>query len=233
MQSEQVRERRSGRVVAVLVGIAAVLAAGCARSDEAWVGELDSADPFARAVAALALSEQAPQRAGVAVGVLLETVDRSDLGLEDEAARALARVAPGAAEELVTALLRDEFMTRERRAAVLGALVAAGRPGAETIVAALRGSAAALGGDVLGELGVVLVRMGPPAVGPLAELLEEGPEPRLVGFAAFVLGQLGASAREALPALRAARTHSDPAVRDAVEQALTRIEAAGPGGRSG
>lgn len=202
----------------------ALAASACARSDEQWLADLDSADPFARAVAAMALCDQAPEHAALAVPVLLETVDRSDVGLEREAAQALTRIAPRAAEALVASLIGDEFMTTDRRAAALGALSAAGANGAEAIVAALRGAGRAQSGD----LAVLLVRIGAPSVPALTELLADDEQSELRGFAATVLGQLGTAAQEAIPALQAAREHPDAAVRRAVLDALQRIEESAP-----
>jgi hypothetical protein len=199
----------------------ALLAGACARSDEQWLADLDSADPFERALAAMALCERSPEHAARAVPVLLETVDRSDVGLEREAAQALVRAAPRAAEALVASLFSDEFMTADRRSAALAALASSGAVGAEAIVAALRGSSRAR----TGEVAVLLVRIGAPSAPALAALLAEGGPSELQGYAAYVLGQMGPAARAALPALEAARSHPDPAVRNAVLEALQRVQA--------
>src|SRR5262245_9787706 len=118
------RRCASSSVVAALV--LALIGGGCARSEEQWLADLGAADPFVRAVAAMALCEANPQHAARAVPVLLETVDRSDVGLESQAARELARIAPHAAEQLVGSLLGDEFMTSDRRSAALAALRTSG-----------------------------------------------------------------------------------------------------------
>jgi len=218
----QHRNRRGWACGVVLV---ALLGAACARSAEAWLADLDHPDPFVRALAALALSEQGGEHAAAALPVLLETVDRTELGLEPQASAALAHIAPRVAEGLIESLLTDEFMTSERRVAVLRALEQSGESGAYAIVAALRGSARKQAGD----LGVLLVRIGPAAVPALIELVSDGSQPRLQGYAAFVLGQLGAGARTAGAALQALSDHPDPAVRAVIVEALQRIESAGAG----
>ena len=215
------RERVSLHAVALVV---ALVAWSCARSDEQWLADLESADPFVRAVAAMALCEQAPEHAARAVPVLLETVDRSDVGLERQAARQLARIAPHAAEQLVASLVGDEFMTSDRRSAALAALTASGANGASAIVAALRGSER----EHAADFAVVLVRIGPASVPALVELLAEPEHPELQRYAAFVLGQFGPAAQAALPALNAQREHADPAVRAAVLEALARIATKAP-----
>jgi hypothetical protein len=217
-QREGLRQRVSWSTAVLLL---ALVAGGCARSNEQWLADLESADPFVRAVAAMALCEQAPEHAARAVPVLLETVDRSDVGLERQAARQLARIAPHAAEQLVASLLGDEFMTSDRRSAALAALTASGANGASAIVAALRGSAR----EHAADFAVVLVRIGPASVPALVELLAEPERPELQRYAAFVLGQFGPAAHAAIPALQAQREHADPAVRSAVLEALARIAA--------
>jgi HEAT repeat protein len=202
----------------------ALVAGGCARSEEQWLADLDSADPFVRAVAAMALCDVAPEHAARAVPVLLETVDRSDVGLERQAARQLARIAPRAAEPLIASLLGDEFMTSDRRSAALAALTASGANGARAIVAALRGS----GREHAADFAVVLVRIGAASVPALVELLAEADKPELQRYAAFVLGQFGPAAHAAIPALQAQREHADLAVRSAVLEALARITADQP-----
>jgi HEAT repeat protein len=107
------------------IALLLVLAA-CAKRDEAWLAELSDPDPFVRALAAIALCEQSPERASSAVPVLLDTIDRSELRLRPKAAAALARVGGHVVDALVRSLVRDELMTAERREAVLAALVAAG-----------------------------------------------------------------------------------------------------------
>ena len=107
------------RVLLVVLG---ALVAGCAKSDERWLAELADPDPFVRAMAALALCEQAPERASAAVPVLLETVDRAELGMQSQARAALVHIGPRAGEILRASLAADEFMTVDRRQAIEAAL---------------------------------------------------------------------------------------------------------------
>ncbi len=202
--------------------ILALAGSSCARSDEQWIDDLAHPDPFVRALSAIALAEQAPARASLALPVLLETVDRAELGLQRVSALELERIAPGVVDELLEHLARDEFMTTDRRAAVIEALIAAGPVAVPALVAALRGPARAQAG----ELGLVLVRIGQPSVGALIELLSERSDPELRAHAAWLLGRLGPRADQALPALRSARLDPDASVGRAAEQALSAIESA-------
>ncbi len=143
----------SVRVAAVLLALAG---SSCARGDERWVLDLADRDPFVRALAAIALCEQAPARSSLALPVLLETIDRAELGLEPVAAAQLERIGPRVVDELLSHLVREEFMTSDRRRAVIAALIAAGPAAVPSVVAAVRGPARPLAG----ELGVVLVQIG-------------------------------------------------------------------------
>ena len=191
-----------------------LVATGCARSEEAWIADLEDPDPFVRALGAIALSEEAPERGAVAVDVLLETIDRVDLGLQVQASRQLGRVAPYAAEELILAHFGYEFMTGDRRLAILAALTRSGPRGAESIVAAVRGS----GEHVADELQIVLKSLGPLSAAPLVDLLATDPEPWRRRFAAETLAMVGGEL--ALQGLRAAADDPDPGVRAAVDHAL-------------
>jgi hypothetical protein len=104
-----------------------VLTAACARSDERWIEALDDPDPFERALAAFALCEQAPERAPLTLGVLLETVDRSELELGAHAARHLELLARSIPDSLRARLAANPLMTEARRRAIEDALRGAGR----------------------------------------------------------------------------------------------------------
>lgn len=209
--------RSPAALAALLLGL---VGSSCARSDAAWIADLDDPDPFVRGLSAIGLAVQSPERARPAVPVLLETIDRSELGLGPAAAAALEGIGPHAVEALLENLVRDELMTTERRQAVLGALIAAGPRAVPPVVAALRGS----GRAVSGELGVVLVRIGPPSVDPLVELLLEASDPPTRDFAGWLLVQLAPGAGGALPRLRAALPDVDPAGRVVLERTIAGIE---------
>lgn len=211
--------RRSATFAFVLA-----LAPACAKSEADWRAELSDRDPFVRALAAIALVEVAPERASVALPVLLETVDRPSLGLRGAVDRELARLAPRVREPLVVALLRDDLLTLDRREAIGAALVSAGAPAAETIVAAMRGGARA-GREELAEL---LVRLGAAAVAPLAEIAVEPVDAELAALVARTLGRIGAPSRSALPALRAMEKRPEEVARSAARAAVAAIE----GGRA-
>lgn len=202
--------------------LALALAPACAKSEADWRAELAHRDPFVRALAAIALVEVAPERAAAALPVLLETVDRPSLGLRAAVDRELARLAPRVREALVVALVRDDFLTLDRRAAIESALLSAGAPAAETIVAALRGGAR-VGRDDLAEL---LVRLGPAAVAPLEEIAFEPIDAELAVLVARTLGGIGRPALRATAALRAMAQRPEEAVSSAARAALAAIDAA-------
>ncbi|HVS12099.1 MAG TPA: HEAT repeat domain-containing protein [Planctomycetota bacterium] len=197
--------------------------AGCARSAERWAADLEDGDPFVRALAAIALSDIAPERGPTLVAVLLETVDRVDLELAPQARAALVRIAPYSLEDLVRELLLNEFMTLDRRAALVEALASTGAQGVEVLLAAVRGTGVGRAGD----LAQVLAALGAHSVAPLADFLASERDPELQAFAARTLGAIGPRASAAVPRLRAASAHSDPLVRAAAEEALLRIAGAG------
>lgn len=207
---------------AAALACALALGTACAKSEADWRAELAHHDPFVRALAAIALVEVAPERAAVALPVLLETVDRPSLGLRGAVDRQLARIAPRVREPLVVALLRGELLTLDRREAIGAALVAAGEPAAETIVAAMRGGARE-GREEIAEL---LVRMGPAAVAPLAEISAEPIDAELAALVARTLGRIGAPARSAVPALRAMSLRPEEVASSAARAALVAIETA-------
>jgi len=132
---------------------------GCGRSERAWREDLRAADPFVRALGAFGLAADAPGRADAAVPVLLETVDRVELGLAPEARRVLEGLAPVVHQALLDELFADEFMTNDRRQAVVSALGAAGAAAVDPVLAALRGR----GRSAAGDLGDVLLTIGAPA----------------------------------------------------------------------
>lgn len=201
------------------------LLCACAKSDERWIAELDSPDPYVRGMAAIGLALQSPREAGPALPVLFETVDRSDVGLEQEAAHVLSLVGPHQVEGLLAELVRDELMSEHRRGAILNALVGAGQAAVAPIVVCLQGP----GRELAGHLGDVLLQIGEPSVPALAGMLEGSGDPALQNFAAFLLGKLGPRARAAAPALERALGSADPGVREMADRAL---DAVGRGGSS-
>jgi HEAT repeat protein len=214
-----------GNVRTTAVGILVVLSVSgaCAKSDARFTEELSDRDPFVRAMAAIALVEQAPERSQRALPILLETVDRSELRLQPQASAALAKAGARLVPELLASLARDEFMTLERRAAVQSALVAAGEPAIPSIVQAMREQESFR----RRELGLVLARIGHPSVGPLVQILSKDPDASMRGAAALVLAEIGTPARNALSALTLALANDVGAVALAAAHAMPRID---PGG---
>jgi len=192
----------------------------CAKSDEQWKEDLRSEDPFVRGMAAIGLCLQSPQAAEPALPVLLRTIDRTDVGLEVEAARVLAHIGRFHVQALLEHLVENELISADRRGSIQNALVQAGSEAPGPIIACLRGEGAFL----VGDLGDVLLSIGEPSVPAIVEMLREGPDARLQYFAAFLLGKLGRSAQSALPALRASLSSPDDELRNVAQQAIHSIE---------
>ena len=197
---------------------------GCGRSERAWREDLRAADPFVRALGAFGLAADAPGRADAAVPVLLETVDRVELGLAPEARRVLEGLAPVVHQALLDELFADEFMTNDRRQAVVSALGAAGAAAVDPVLAALRGR----GRSAAGDLGDVLLTIGAPAAPSVAAMATDEPDPALRAFALFLVGELGARAQfaGAHDVLSAALDADDARVRQMAATALARLAAA-------
>lgn len=204
-----------------LLLVLVLLCSACARTNAAWTEDLSSPDPFVRGVAAIGLGLQAPLDCGAAIPVLLRTIDRSDVGLEAQAADVLAHVGQYHIPQLLTNLVDDELMSVDRRGTIKNALVLAGPEACDQIIACLRAG----GSHLVGDLGDVLLSIGTPSVPAIARMLTEEPDPRLQNFAAYLLGRLGPGARAALPALaEAAQSATDAGVRDAARIALLKIQ---------
>ncbi len=212
---------RSSTVATLLLCLGA---GACAKTDAEWVAQLADPDPFARALAVIALAEQAPELADTALEVALETVDRAELGLAIPAAIALAKFAPHAADSLVDMFVEDELKTLHWKQAVLGALVSAGPGAVPAILGAVRGPGRARAN----ELGMVLIQAGPRSVAPLVDVLERDPDPALKSYAAWVLGQIGPAARAAMPALEGAMVGAAPELQADLRAALARVRGTPP-----
>ena len=132
--------------------------AGCAKGEAEWAADLGSPDPYVRGLASIGWAVQSPRTADPALDVLLETIDRSEVGLERAAAAALQVAGPHHVEALLTALTGEAFLTEDRRGAILNALVNAGATAVPAIARCLQGP----GREHAGELGEVLRRIGPP-----------------------------------------------------------------------
>lgn len=215
---------RGGRWLTPLLPL--LLATGCARSDEAWIADLDSTDPHVRGLAAIALAVQSPASARPALPVLFESIDRSRAGLEREAAHALVLAGAHHVEALIDALVADPLMTDHRRGAILNALLNAGPRATATIARRMMGDAR----DQAAPLGEVLVGIGSPSAMPLAELLDGAQDPAMRRYAAFLLLQLGPRAQAARPALERAATDADPELAAVAAQALRAQQPRRPGG---
>lgn len=144
-----------------LAALALSVAGACARSEPAWRGDLGHPDPFARALAACALSARWPERACDAVDVLLETVDRTELGLQATAARQLQRLGAPCASLLVERWAANPFMTLERSAALRSALQAAGPPAREALLAIERSAVAKADTALAARVRELLRELGP------------------------------------------------------------------------
>lgn len=151
---------------------------------------------------------------------LLKTIDRVDVGLQQAAARALVQVGPHQVPALLEALVGDELMSAEMRRAITEALAAAGPAAAGPIIGCMRGP----GSHLAGDLGVVLLAIGAPALPAIVEMLDREKDVRLQTFAAFLLARMGPSARSALRSLRTAASSPDPDLRRMASEAISSIE---------
>ena len=204
----------------ILLGVCA----SCAKSSWQWEADLRSRDPFVRGMAALGMGLRDPGSAQPALPVLLATIDRSDVGLEAQAAQVLSVVGPYHVQFLLEQLVSDPLMSIDRRNAIKNALVGAGALAVDAIAACLSGPGMQLAGD----LGDVLLAIGMPALPAMVRMLEQAPDPRLRNFAAYLLGNLGPRARSALPALQAATSAENEGLRAAALEAIRLIEGRAP-----
>jgi len=211
--------------------LVALTVGACAKSDEDWRADLGSKDPYVRGLAAIGLGLQSPRAAAPALPVLFETVDRSQTGLEAEAAQVIVRIGAEHVEALLDELITNPLMTDQRRGTILNALVEAGAKAAPSITRRLAGD----GREQAGHLGDVLLNIGAPAVPAIAALLESEGDAAPRRFAAFLLVKLGPQARAARPALERALGSDDAELRAVAEQALRALgrapSRAGPGSR--
>lgn len=193
--------------------------AGCARTDERWIEDLDNRDPFVRALAAIGIGVQAPERAGPVIPELLAMVDSPSTGLEREAAWVLHELGPTHAQQLLDNLVSNELMSAERRGTIQNALVAGGWATAERVVDCMRGP----GRGFVGGLGDVLLAIGEPAVPAIETMLVEEPDVRLQRFAAFLLGRLGPAAARAELSLESAAKADDAELAAMAREALAQL----------
>ena len=152
----------AGRLLLRCALAALAACGGCAKGEVEWAADLSSPDPYVRGLAAIGWAVQSPRTAAPALDTLLETIDRSEVGLERAAAAALQVAGPHHVEALLAALTGEAFLTEDRRGAILNALVNAGPPAVPAIVRCLQGP----GREHAGELGEVLRRIGPPGAQP-------------------------------------------------------------------
>ena len=202
------------------LALACLVFHGCTRSEHSWTADLTDPDPYVRSLASIGLELQAPRDAAPAIPVLLETIDRSELGLQRPAAELINYLGVAHTDQLLQILATEEFMTEDRRGAILNALVTAGAKAAGPIVRCLQGPGRAQAGD----LGDALLLIGEPAVPAISELAASPDEPSLQHFAIFLLARLGQKARASLPILKAALDSPDPGVRQIARQAIELVD---------
>jgi HEAT repeat protein len=206
-----------------LIACLVLLCTSCGKSNGQWEVELGSPDPFVRGFAAIGLGLQAPAAASRAVPVLLQTIDRSDVGLEREAAQVLFMIGPFHIEALLQAMVNDPLMSFDSMGTIKNALSAAGPQACGPIVQCLSGP----GQQLAGDLGDVLLGIGAPSLPALLELLEDGDDARMQNFSAFLIGKLGPQARVALPALQTASRSEDSGLREAALRSMAQIQGLG------
>lgn len=196
------------------------LLASCGKSSGEWAAELTSRDPFVRGMAAIGLGMQDPANAKAALPVLLKTIDRSDVGLEQQAAQVLFMMGPFHVPSLLQMMVDDPLMSFDSMGTIKNALVAAGPKACDSIIECLSGPGLQLAGD----LGDILLGIGPAALPSLIQLLQQGEQARLQNFAAFLIGKMGPQARTAIPALQQATKSEDQGLRESAMRALTQVQ---------
>lgn len=210
----------------LLAALWLALCVSCGKSDEAWRADLQDPDPFVAGLAAIGLTLQNPGAADAAIPVLLETVDRSEVGLEREAAQALYFAGPHHVDLLLRNIVEDELMSFDRLGTIKNSLVGAGPVAAGPVVNCLAGP----GRERAGDLGEILLGIGDPSVPPLIQLLESRADTKLKNYTAFLLGNLGPRARPALPALQRNLNTEDAELKAALQRAIARIKGSSTGG---
>ena len=211
--------RRPGARAPLRLAALALLVAACAKSEAAWRAELDDPDPFARGLAAIALSEIAPERSGDAALALVRVAQGARTTLRTPARRALARIGRHEPRALVDALRLADLDKSERRM-LAQTLAVVGEPAIEPLARAMRDP----GKSNARELGLVLVEIGEPAVPALAAQLDPANPAGARAAAAWMIGRIGPAADAALPALlEAIETAPGQVARTAIESAQ-RIE---------
>ena len=200
----------------LFAGLFLGLCTACTRTPGQWTQDLDSNDPFVRGMAAIALGIENPRGARPALPILLRAIDRSDVGLEAQAARVLVHVGPHHVDFLLAALVKSELMSDDQRGTIKNALVKAGPPAAKQVVNCMRGP----GKHLVGHLGEVLLSIGPESLPAMIALLERGNDPRLRSYGAFLIANFGPRARSALPLLQDALDEEDPDLRAIAFQAI-------------
>jgi HEAT repeat protein len=196
-----------------------VLACGCAKTEAEWNRELVAGNPFSRSMAALALSEAAPERSNAAIPVLLDVLDGPDTAVRPHVRRALARIAPFAVREMLHQLATAWHPSDARQGALVEALSDAGAPAVPAMLAAMREPEIAAAPHV----DLVLQRIGAPAVDPLVRTLESDPDLAVRRGAAELLGRLGPAARRAVPLLIQSLQGRDPECARAAAESLASI----------
>jgi HEAT repeat protein len=203
----------------------ALAVAGCARSTEAWEEDLGSkrGDLFHRGMAAIALAEQAPDRAHGAVMQLLGLLDGPEGPLRRHAPDALVKIAPYTAEEMVHTLTRTTYISDDVRVPLEDAIASAGERAVPPLLAEMR-DPHRLGAR---QVGLVLARIGDPAVDPLLEIVRQESGSRLAMSAMWTLGRCGPLARRALPVILERLRGDDPPTAIAAAECVWRIDPEG------
>lgn len=148
-------------------------------------------------MAAIALAEQAPEKADGAVFPLLVLLDGPENPLRSHAADAMRKIAPWKAHELVRTLVETAYLTDDCRIPLEEAIVSAGSGAVPSLLAAMRVPEERTSRQV----GALLARIGDPAVDPLLEFALAEPTARMGVDSIWVLGRCGPAADRALPQL--------------------------------
>jgi hypothetical protein len=189
-------------------------------SEQELIEALQAPDVEQRRDAAYALA-QLGEKAATANAALIQALDDRDPQVWAASVRAVARIGPGAAAAIPKLLSDLGGRNRQRQyrsAYALGCIGEAAIPGLLEALQSHHATVRAGAARSLSWMGAA----AKPAVPQLMAALED--EASVLQLSAAALGEVGAAARSALPALRELQRRDDTMLREVVTAAIRKIE---------